>query len=50
MATVASSLPRRNVPLRPASYCWPFWREKSALVATSETSWVTGSAARLTEA
>ena len=45
MARVASSLPRKKVPLSPASYCWPFFSEKSALVAVSEMSWVTGSAA-----
>ena len=45
MARVASSLPRKKVPLSPASYCWPFFSEKSVLVAVSEMSWVTGSAA-----
>ena len=45
MARVASSLLRKKVPLSPASYCWPFFSEKSALVALSEMSWVTGSAA-----
>ena len=45
MARVASSLLQKKVPLSPASYCWPFFSEKSALVALSEMSWVTGSAA-----
>ena len=49
-AKVASSLFWRKEPLRPASYCWPFCSEKSALVVVSETSWVTGSEARLKEA